>query len=155
MFTPVPNFTDHYTCILFSSSAQMTRSWHRQKQTFFVERFYNLIEIEISQVSKTHLFLGFVIEPFYKLYYYNPNESLPNYKKQTCLSGFSKLGLVLYTLLMVLKLRCFFSLKWAHKRSFSAFCFCIHVYSERCFILNKYIIEMLQVCLSNKVDVND
>ena len=37
------------------------------------------IEIEIYQVSKTHLFLGFVIEPFYKLYYYNPNESLPNY----------------------------------------------------------------------------
>ena len=29
---------------------------------------------------KSHLFLGFVIEPYYKLYYYNPNESLPNYK---------------------------------------------------------------------------
>ena len=37
-----------------------------------------IIEIEIFRVSKI-LFIGFVIEPSYKLYYYNPNESLPNY----------------------------------------------------------------------------
>ena len=33
-----------------------------------------------NKTKQTHLFFGFVIELFYKLYYYNPNESVPNFK---------------------------------------------------------------------------